>query len=124
MPATVIRSADRRRTETPNATMTTFASPTQGGAERSLWQVDIDPGAAGPVHVFDVEQTWTIQRGEATVDIDGDQVVLAEGDTVVVPAGVARRFATGSGPGFTAVVTASAAGIATVPGGDADGVHP
>ena len=121
---TVIRSADRRRTETPNAVMTTFASPTQGGAERSLWQVEVAAGASGPVHVMDVEQTWSILAGTATVEVADDLLELAAGDTVVVPAGVARRFAAGSGAGFTAVVAGSAAALATVPDSEAEAVNP
>ena len=36
----VVRAADTRRTETPNATMTTLASPTLGASGGlSLWQV-------------------------------------------------------------------------------------
>lgn len=120
----VIRSADRRRTETPNAVMTTFASPTQGGAERSLWQVEIAAGSAGPVHVIDVEQTWSILAGTASVEVADESVELAAGDTVVVPAGVVRRFAAADDGGFTAVVTSDAAALATVPGSDADAVTP
>lgn len=121
---TVIRKAERRRTETPNAVMTTFASPTQGGAERSLWQVDAAAGSSGPLHVFDVEQTWTVLDGAATVDLDGATHELEAGDTVVIPAGVPRRFSAGPDRGYTAVVTAAATALATVPGSDGDPVNP
>jgi quercetin dioxygenase-like cupin family protein len=121
---TVIRKAERRRTETPNAVMTTFASPTQGGAERSLWQVEMATGSSGPVHVFDVEQTWTILEGSATVDVDGASFALDTGDTIVIPPDVERRFASGAEGGYRAVVTASATALATVPGSDADAVNP
>ncbi len=57
---TVIRRGQGRRTETPNAVMTTLASPTLGGAEHSLRRVDMAPGASG-----------------------------APGDTIVIPAWVA-----------------------------------
>lgn len=120
----VIRNTDRRRTETPNAVMTTLASPTQGGAERSLWQVEIAAGAAGPVHVIDVEQTWSILAGTASVAVADERVELAAGDTVVVPAGVVRRFSAGPDDGFTAIVTSDAAALATVPGSEADAVNP
>lgn len=83
----VIRSAERRVTETPNAVMTTFASPTLGGAERAVWRVDMRPGATGPVHVFDVEQVWVVIDGAAGVEIGEEAHALAEGDTAVIPAG-------------------------------------
>ena len=121
---TVIRSADRRRTETPNAVMTTFASPTQGGAERSLWQVEIAADAAGPVHVMDVEQTWSFLAGTASVVVGDDVLELAAGDTVVVAAGLPRRFSAGPDGGFTAVVTSAATALATVPDSDAEPVNP
>ena len=46
----LVKRADTRTTVTPNATMTTLASPTLGATSgRSLWQVDMAAGASGPV---------------------------------------------------------------------------
>ena len=60
----VVRNANIRRTQTPNATMTTLASPTLGATEGlSLWKVEMAAGASGPRHVFDSEQLWTVQAG-------------------------------------------------------------
>ncbi|PZG15548.1 cupin, partial [Nonomuraea aridisoli] len=67
----VIRNAEARRSETPGGVMTTFASPTQGGASRALWKVEVKPGGVGPVHDFDVEQVWTWTAGAATVELGG-----------------------------------------------------
>jgi hypothetical protein len=53
----VVKRADARITSTPNATMTTLASPTLGATDgRSLWVVDMTAGATGPMHIFDTEQ--------------------------------------------------------------------
>lgn len=91
MPSAV-RAAERRRTETPNATMTTLASPTLGPtAGLSLWQVEMEGGASGPLHVFDREQLWTVLDGELTITVAGTPADLAEGDTIVIPAGVERQ---------------------------------
>jgi quercetin dioxygenase-like cupin family protein len=87
----VIPSAEARRTETPNAVMTTLASPTQGAAGRAVWRVDMRAGQAGPEHAFDAEQVWTVIEGAATVELDGATHALAAGDTVVMPAGATRR---------------------------------
>src|SRR5215469_9563384 len=65
----VIRHADSRRTETPNALMTTLASPTQGGAGHSVWRVDMRPSQAGPLHAIDTEQVWTVLDGGATIEL-------------------------------------------------------
>ena len=61
----VIRNAESRRTETPNAVMTTLASPTQGGAGQAVWRVDMRPGQSGPLHAIDTEQVWTVRRVSA-----------------------------------------------------------
>ena len=43
---TTVRAGENRRTETPNATMTTLASPTLGStAGLSMWQVEMAAGA-------------------------------------------------------------------------------
>jgi quercetin dioxygenase-like cupin family protein len=91
MPVTVL-AADGRRTETPNATMTTLASPTLGPTDGlSLWQVEMEAGVTGPLHAFDSEQLWTVLAGEVTIAVDGAPTELGAGDTVVLPAGVERR---------------------------------
>ncbi|WP_018349791.1 cupin domain-containing protein [Longispora albida] len=112
---TLIRLADARRTETPSAVMTTLASPSQGGATRALWRVEMQPGSQGPAHVIDAEQIWTILAGEAAVEQDGEQLSLAEGDTLILPAGSTRQVTAGPG-GFTAIVTAPAGAQAGTPG--------
>ncbi|WP_433335432.1 cupin domain-containing protein [Spirillospora sp. CA-294931] len=104
---TVIRSAERRRTETPNAVMTTLASPTQGGAATAVWHVDMKPGRVGPFHAFDAETVWTFLGGQATIALDGRTFDVAAGDTVVMPADAPRRL-TAADDGFTALVTAPA----------------
>jgi quercetin dioxygenase-like cupin family protein len=93
----VIRHADSRRTETPNAVMTTLASPEQGGAATAVWRVDMLPGQAGPLHGIDAEQVWTVLDGSATVELDGETLTVAP-----------RRVATGDQAGFAAVVVAPA----------------
>ncbi|MFJ5117888.1 MULTISPECIES: cupin domain-containing protein [unclassified Kitasatospora] len=102
----VVRRTETRRTETPNGVMTTFASPTQGGTGLSMWHVEMAPGRQGPPHAADAEQIWTFLTGGATVDLAGDVLTVGPGDTLVLPAGLARRVATDTG--FTAVAVAPA----------------
>ncbi|WP_327088825.1 cupin [Nonomuraea sp. NBC_01738] len=112
----VVRNADARRSETPSGVMTTLASPTVGGAERSLWRVEAKGGVSGPPHVIDVEQVWTWLDGTATVELPAGAVTVEPGDTVIIPGGELRRVVAGP-DGYTAVVTASAAARATTPDG-------
>lgn len=120
----VIRHADSRRTQTPNAMMTTLASPTQGGARQALWRVDMRPGQAGPPHVFDTEQVWTVLEGGATVELDKQTLAIEPGDTVVMPAGVPRRVTADPQAGLAAIVTAPAGARARTPDGTDHGVPP
>lgn len=105
---TVIRHSESRRTETPNATMTTLASPTQGGATQVVWRVDMRPGQAGPLHGIDTEQVWSVLRGSATVELDGEPVVVDAGDTLVIAADRLRRITADAVAGFAAIVVAPA----------------
>ncbi|MFF9347109.1 cupin domain-containing protein [Streptomyces sp. NPDC014734] len=113
----VIRHAESRRTETPNAVMTTLASPTLGGAGQAVWRVDMRPGATGPLHAFDAEQIWTTVEGGATIELDGEKHALVPGDTVVMPAAVPRRVYADPERGFAAVVTSFPGASASTPGG-------
>ncbi len=88
----VIRNAERRRTETPNAVMTTLASPTQGGAGMAMWRVDMLPGQAGPLHAINAEQVLTVLEGGASVLLGHDTIEVGPGDTLVMPADVPRKI--------------------------------
>ena len=81
-----------RTTETPNAVMTTLASPTLGPtAGLSLWEVAMDDGQQGPVHAFDAEQVWHVVEGELAIDAGGAVRAVPAGASVVLPAGVDRQ---------------------------------
>jgi quercetin dioxygenase-like cupin family protein len=117
MPATV-RAAQSRRTETPNATMTTLASPTLGPTDGlSLWLVEMEAGAAGPLHVFDSEQLWTALAGEVTITVDGTPTELAAGDTIAIPAAVERQVTARTATRL--IVCGHGAAVVTVPGEEA-----
>ena len=113
---TLVRSDAARRVETPNAVMTTYASPSQGGAAAALWRVEMAPGAVGPLHVMDGEQIWTVLDGAATVSVDDERLDARVGDTVVLDAGRPRRIAADPQRGLTAIVTGRGADVASGPG--------
>jgi quercetin dioxygenase-like cupin family protein len=102
----VIRHADSRRTETPNAVMTTLASPTQGGAGHAVWRVDMRAGQAGPLHAIDTEQVWTVLDGGASVELDGQVLTVGPGDTLVLPADAPRRVSADPTVGLAAIAVA------------------
>ena len=115
MTTTVIRQVEARRTETPNAVMTTLASPTQGGSDAlSMWQVDMRAGQQGPAHVFASEQLWTVIEGAVAIAVGDDAVELAAGDAVVLPAGAVRRIT--ATPTSRLIVCGRGDAAVTVPG--------
>lgn len=92
MTTSLVSAGQARRTETPNALMTTLASPSQGPtAGLSMWRVEMRAGQQGPPHVFDTEQVWHLLAGQAEITADGERLVLGPGDTVVLPAGAVRQ---------------------------------
>jgi quercetin dioxygenase-like cupin family protein len=104
----VTKAADGRRTETPNAVMTTLASPALGAARQSVWRVDMQPGQRGPLHGIDAEQVWAVLDGAATVRIGTDHFAVEPGDAIVIPADVPRRITADAVAGFAALVTGPA----------------
>lgn len=98
MPAVMIAHSDARVIDTPNASMRTLASPSQGGTQSlSLWRVAMRSGQRGPLHTFDVEQVFHLLEGAASLAVDGERIDLAVGDTVVIPAAAQRQVGTDAG---------------------------
>ena len=115
MAASLVRAAQARRTQTPNALMTTLASPSQGPtAGLSMWLVEMRAGQQGPAHVFDTEQIWHLIEGEAEVTVNARNLVLGPGDTVVLPAGAERQVS--ARVGAQLVVCGRGDAVVRVPG--------
>ena len=62
--------------------------------------------------------------GGATVDLDGQPVVLGVGDTVIMPPAVPRQVTADGEHGFIAIVTAPAGARASMLDGTDRGVPP
>jgi quercetin dioxygenase-like cupin family protein len=102
--------------ETPNAVMTTLASPTLNGSGLAVWRVEMEPGATGPEHAVDAEQVLAVTDGELTVLLDGAEHRLVPGDALPLPPGRVRRIVN-EGPAAAAAMVSSFPGAtATVPG--------
>lgn len=119
----IIAADARRATVTPNATMTTLASPTLGHATSSLWLVEMNPDVAGPMHAFAEEVVWAVTAGSATLRVDDVERRLGPGDTVVLPGGSMRQFVAGT-DGCTAVATTAGTGEVTRQDGHPAGTPP
>lgn len=115
MAASLVRAGQARRSETPNALMTTLASPSQGPtSELSMWRVEMRAGKQGPPHLFNTEQIWHLIQGEAEVTVAAGQLALTPGDTVVLPAGTERQVSARTDAQF--VVCGRGDAVARVPG--------
>jgi quercetin dioxygenase-like cupin family protein len=121
--STVIPSSQARDTETPNAAMTTLASPTLGGtADLALWRVRMRAGQAGPVHRIDREQVWLVEEGAATVQTREATHALAQGDAVVLPPNEERQII--AGPNGLAAIVAGGTGARASVGDEDRGTPP
>jgi len=115
VPPTPTRSEAMRRTETPNAAMTTIASPTQGPTTNlSIWKVDMRAGQQGPRHVFDSEQVWHVVDGEIRIMVEDESTQLRSGDAIVLAADVTRQITALVDTAM--IVCGRGDAIATVPG--------
>ena len=113
-----IRAADQRVVTTPNASMTTLASPTQGRSDDlAMWRVEMNAGQRGPRHIFDSEQLWAASSGTVVINLDGEQLTLGAGDAIVLPANAQRQISAETDA--TAIVCGHGRAIARVPGEDA-----
>lgn len=123
MPTAVTRAVDVRISETPNAVMTTLASPTLGGTQdMSLWRVQARAGTVGPVHTFDTEQIWTLVSGDALFVVDGETFALNAGDTIHLAAHATRQMNIAADAEF--IVSGYGSAKVTAPGTDSDGITP
>jgi len=121
--ASLVRAGQARRIQTPNAQMTTLASPSQGPtAGLSMWRVEMRAGQQGPLHVFDAEQIWHVLGGEAEVAVGAERLALSPGDTIVLPAGTERQVSARSDAQL--IVCGRGDAIAQVPGEAAYGQIP
>ena len=115
---THIRLDDARTTETPAATMRTYASPTTPmPADVAVWRTEMAAGASGPLHTVDTDQVVVVVRGRLSAEIDGSRSQVPAGDSVVLPAGALRRLTAGE-DGLVTLTASTPAATARVGDGD------
>jgi quercetin dioxygenase-like cupin family protein len=101
---------------TPNAVMTSLATPGRGSAEVSAWTVHMAPGANGPRHAMDREQIWVPLSGTLIVTAGGETRKVGPGQAAILPAGEVRQFAAAEGEEVRVLVCMANGGRATLPG--------
>lgn len=112
-----------RITTTPNATMTTFASPILSGtAAISVWQTSMHAGAQGPLHSFDTDQVLVITSGTLSVSVEGTCIEMSEGCGLTIAPGHFRQISAVSDCTF--MVTATSPTLVTVSGESAPRLTP
>jgi quercetin dioxygenase-like cupin family protein len=65
----------------------------------------LSPGAAIPAHRRHEEEVIFVQRGELVVNVDGEALILAPGDTFTTPIGAVRSISNNGVESCTAYVT-------------------
>jgi quercetin dioxygenase-like cupin family protein len=121
---TITRGVDAPRVETPNAVMTTLASPAKQGSDLAVWTVSMRPGQVGPTHAVDADQVYVVTGGRLRLTIEERPHVLETGDAVHLAAGTWREVAVDGQAVATALVAMPAGGRVTLPDGTERGVAP
>src|SRR6478752_1669679 len=97
---------------------TSLVTPTRGGTDTAVWQVEIPPGSPPtPPHSMTREEVFIVLDGAASVRMDGRDEVARRGDAIVVPAAVEFVLANaGDGP-LRLLCCLPVGGLAYLPGG-------
>jgi quercetin dioxygenase-like cupin family protein len=113
----LIKASTAPAFEIPGLKVLGLAAPSRGCSETCVWHITIPPGTPGTPHALDREEIFVALAGQARVELDGQDSVLAPGDALVVPAG--RSFSL-SNPGpepFLALAVLPVGGRAVLPDG-------
>jgi len=90
---TMVRAADVEMVETPGENHTGgVATPRQQAKEVLVLRQRQEPGGANPVHCHDREEVMIQLDGVASVTVDDEEVELAAGDAMIVPAGAPHQI--------------------------------
>jgi mannose-6-phosphate isomerase-like protein (cupin superfamily) len=94
-----------------------LAVPSRGSTELALWALEVAPGAASETHSVDREEVFVVNFGTVSASIDGADNGVADGDALIVPAGVPFRLRN-PGPDVARLTVITSAGMR----GTVDGV--
>jgi quercetin dioxygenase-like cupin family protein len=105
-----------RTFETPNATMSTYASAALTGSDVAVWRVEMQPGSRGPLHAASREQVMVVLEGRLVATVGGRQTQLAPAESAILPAGAERQLENAADEPAVALVCSLPGGEATVAG--------
>jgi quercetin dioxygenase-like cupin family protein len=83
----VIRREDAPMFELGSVRVRGGASPSHGANDVLLFRAILEDDAAMPRHTHDHDEVYQVVAGSATAVIGDESFEVAEGDTVIVPAG-------------------------------------
>jgi quercetin dioxygenase-like cupin family protein len=69
-----------------------LVSARNGAAQLCIFEQWVAPGTGAPTHVHPVEEVLTVREGEAEMWIDAQRVIVAAGQSLIVPAGRKHGF--------------------------------
>ena len=74
-----------------------LAAPSRGAHETLMYRVSLGPGDELPRHHHDHEEVFHVLSGSLTAFLDGEEIEVTEGDTVMIPPGVPHHSVGGRG---------------------------
>jgi quercetin dioxygenase-like cupin family protein len=83
----VIRRDDAPMFELGGVRVRGGASPSRGASDLLLYRVILGDDARMPRHTHDHDEVYQVASGSATAVIGDESFDVAEGDTVIIPAG-------------------------------------
>ncbi len=84
----ILRFDDAPEFELSSVHVRGLAAPSRGATETLMYRIDVAPGQQLPNHTHDHEEVFYVLSGSLTAVLDGEEYPVAEGDTVMIPAGV------------------------------------
>ncbi len=111
----VIKTENAPTFQLPGLTVTGLASPARGARETSAWRISIAPGTPGTPHFLDREEIFITLSGRAVATLEGEEIELRTGDTLIVPAGESFSLANRGALAYEAIALAPVGVRATLP---------
>ena len=113
-----IKSSAAPTFEIPGLHVVGLAAPSRGASETCVWRITLPPRAPATPHSIDREEIFVGLSGEARVELGGQDVRLAPGDALIVPAGQSFSLSNPGAEPFTAFVVMPVGAKALLPGGE------
>lgn len=80
------RAADAPTYTLPGVRFIGLTAPSRGASELCTWRLEVEPGSAGDAHTLNHEEVFILLDGTLTITVADEEINLAEGDALAVPA--------------------------------------